>query len=80
MFQRALGRARNDLGTVAEEAKVLLALVDAPEAIELGLGEDLRTTALAHLGIAEMWAGQLGDAEPHLERALAEARRINRPC
>jgi LuxR family transcriptional regulator, maltose regulon positive regulatory protein len=75
----ALARARNDLVTVADEAHRLLAATDATDSIEFGLGEDLRTSVLIDLGIAEMWAGRLEDSERDLERALAEARRINRP-
>jgi len=75
----ALARARNDLVTVADEAQRLLASNESTESIEFGLGEDLRTSVLIDLGIAEMWAGRLRDAERDLERAVAEARRINRP-
>jgi LuxR family maltose regulon positive regulatory protein len=74
-----LARARNDLVTVADEAQQLLAATDAAKSFEFGLGEDLRTSVLTDLGIAEMWAGRLQDAERDLERALAEARRTNRP-
>jgi LuxR family transcriptional regulator, maltose regulon positive regulatory protein len=74
-----LARARNDLQAVAEEAERLVATVEAPEAIQLGLGEDLRTMALTDLGSAEIWAGRLEDAERHLDRGLAEARRTGRP-
>ena len=72
----ALARARNDLGAVAEEAQRLLA---STEATEFGLGEEVRTRVLTDLGIAEMWAGRLEDAERHLEQGLEEARRISRP-
>ena len=72
----SLARARNDLRAVAEEAQRLLA---STEATEFGLGEEVRTSVLTDLGIAEMWAGQLQDAERHLEQGLEEARRIARP-
>ena len=71
-----LARARNDLRAVAEEAQRLLA---STEATEFGLGEEVRTRVLTDLGIAEMWAGRLEDAERHLEQGLEEARRISRP-
>ena len=71
-----LARARNDLRAVAEEAQRLLA---STEATEFGLGEEVRTRVLTDLGIAEMWAGRLEDAERHLEQGLEEARRIARP-
>ena len=72
----ALARARNDLRAVAEEAQRLLA---STEATEFALGEEVRTRVLTDLGIAEMWAGRLEDAERHLEQGLEEARRISRP-
>ncbi len=72
----SLARARNDLGAVAEEAQRLLASTDATE---FGLGEEVRTSVLTDLGIAETWAGRLQDAERHLEQGLEEARRISRP-
>jgi LuxR family maltose regulon positive regulatory protein len=79
LVRLAVGRARNDVDAVAGESDRLVALVDASNAIDLGLGEDLRTKVLANLGIAEMWAGRLREAERDLEQALAEARRIGRP-
>ena len=79
VLRLALARARNDLPAVIEEAQRLLAWADAPEAIEVGVSEDLRTVAVTDLGIAELWAGRLEDAERHLERVLAEAQRIGRP-
>jgi LuxR family transcriptional regulator, maltose regulon positive regulatory protein len=76
-FERfELARARNDLRAVAEEAQRLLASTDATE---FDLGEEVRTRVLTDLGIAEMWAGRLEDAERHLEQGLEEARRISRP-
>jgi LuxR family maltose regulon positive regulatory protein len=73
-----LARARNDIVAVREEAERLLAATEAPDAGGYVLGEDLRALALTYLGIAETWAGQLENAERDLERALAEARRIDR--
>ena len=76
----SLARAHNDVVAAAEEAQRLLAPAQAPQAlIDLGLGEDLQTVALTDLGVAEIWAGRIDDAERHLERALVEARRIGRP-
>ena len=72
----SLARARNDLRAVAEEAQRLLASTDATE---FGLGEEVRTSVLTDLGIAEAWAGRLEDAARHLEQGLEEARRIARP-
>ena len=70
---------RNDYEAVTEEAQRLLASTEATESIEVGFGEDVRVGVLIDLGIAEMGAGRLGDAERDLERALVEARRIGRP-
>jgi LuxR family maltose regulon positive regulatory protein len=72
-------RERNDLQAAAEEAQRLLVAIEHTESIGFGLGEDLRTSVLTELGIAETWAGRPEDAERHLEQALAEARRIDRP-
>ena len=46
---------------------------------QLGLGEELRALALISLGIAELWSLRLDEAEAHLERGVALARRIGRP-
>jgi LuxR family transcriptional regulator, maltose regulon positive regulatory protein len=75
----SLARARNDVDGVAEEARRLLAQAEEWEVFQLGLGEDLRVLALNAMGIAEVWTGRLEDAELHLDRGLAEARRIGRP-
>src|SRR5262249_16628725 len=74
-----LARPPNDVQAVADEAQRLLASTVAAESIEFGLGGDLHTSVLTEIGIAEMWAGRLTDAERDLEAALAEARRIGRP-
>jgi LuxR family maltose regulon positive regulatory protein len=79
LVRQALARGRNDLDAVVAESRRLLQLLEATESIEVGLGEDLRASVLANLGIAEMWAGRVQDAERDLERALTEARRIGRP-
>ncbi len=46
---------------------------------QLGLGEELRALALISLGVAELWSSRLDEAEAHLERGVALARRIGRP-
>jgi LuxR family maltose regulon positive regulatory protein len=74
-----LARQRGDLPTVAEEADRLLAAVEAPDAAQLGLGDDLRALALIGLGTAEVFAGRREDAGRHLEQGVALARRIGRP-
>ena len=74
-----LARRLNDFPAVAEEAQRLLALLKTPDAAQLGLGEDLRATALVSLGIAEIWAHQFEDAERHLTQGVTLARQIGRP-
>jgi LuxR family maltose regulon positive regulatory protein len=75
----SLARQRGDLPAVAEQARRLQAMAEAPDAAQPGLGEDLRALALINLGIAEVWAARDADAEPHLEHGVALARRIGRP-
>jgi LuxR family maltose regulon positive regulatory protein len=72
-------RQRGNLPAVVEEAGRLQAVADDPGATRPGLGEDLRALALIYLGSAEFWAGQINQAERHLERGVALARRIGRP-
>ena len=75
----ALARQRGDLPSVVAEVQQLLAPVEAADAAQLGLGDDLRALALISLGIAEAWAGRMADADRHLEQGVALARRIGRP-
>ena len=72
-------RQRGDLPTVAEEVRRLEALAEAPDATQPALGQDLRALALISLGITEVWTGRFQEAERHLERGVALARRIGRP-
>ena len=74
-----LARQRGNLPAVAEEARRLQALTEAPDAVPAGLGEELRALALVNLGITEYWGGRLAEAEPHLEQGITLARRIGRP-
>jgi LuxR family transcriptional regulator, maltose regulon positive regulatory protein len=74
-----LARRLVDIPVVAEEAQRLLALTEGADAVQLGLGEDLRAAALISLGIAEMWAMRFEDAERHLQQGVALARQIGRP-
>jgi len=75
----SLARRRMDIPAAAEEAQSLLARLKAADAARLGLGEDLRATALISLGTAEIWAFHFEDAEQHLEQGVDLARRIGRP-
>ena len=74
-----LARQRGNLPAVAEEARRLQALTEAPDAVPAGLGEELRALALVNLGITEYWGGRLAEAEPHLEQGITLARKIGRP-
>src|SRR6201986_1657670 len=74
-----LARQRGNLPAVAEEARRLQALTEAPDAVPAGLGEELRALALINLGITEYWGGRLAEAEPHLEQGITLARKIGRP-
>ena len=83
MVRLLLARQRGNPPAVAEEARRLRAIAEAPDtARELalpGLGEELRGLALISLGITEVWAAQFEVAERHLEYGVALARRIGRP-
>jgi LuxR family maltose regulon positive regulatory protein len=72
-------RQRGDLPTMAEEVRRLEALAEAPDATQPALSQDLRALALISLGITEVWTGRFQEAERHLERGAALARRIGRP-
>jgi LuxR family maltose regulon positive regulatory protein len=74
-----LARQRGNLPAVVEEARRLQAAAEAPDPAQFDLGEDLRALALINLGITELWAARLGEAERHLERGVTLARRIGRP-
>jgi LuxR family transcriptional regulator, maltose regulon positive regulatory protein len=79
MVRLLLARQRGNPPAVAEEARRLQAIAEAPDAARPGLGEDLRGLALISLGITEVWAAQFEVAERHLEQGVALARRIGRP-
>ncbi|HWN62238.1 MAG TPA: LuxR C-terminal-related transcriptional regulator [Streptosporangiaceae bacterium] len=79
MVRLLLARQRGNPPAVAEEARRLQAIAEAPDAALPGLGEELRGLALISLGITEMWAAQFEVAERHLEQGVALARRIGRP-
>jgi LuxR family transcriptional regulator, maltose regulon positive regulatory protein len=81
-----------DQWTRAEQAQRLLAAAEAPEAAQpmdaacdAGTGSrgwggaELRTLALLEIGNAETWIGRIGQAERHLDQAVALARRIRWP-
>jgi LuxR family maltose regulon positive regulatory protein len=72
-------RQRGDLPTVAEEVQRLEVLAEAPDTTQPALGQDLRALTLIGLGITEVWTGRFQEAELHLKRGVALARRIGRP-
>ena len=74
-----LARQRGNLSAVAEQARRLQALAEAPEAAQPGLGDELRALALVSLGITEFWAARFEEAQRHLEQGVALARRVGRP-
>jgi LuxR family maltose regulon positive regulatory protein len=73
-----LARQRGDVQAVAEGVEQLQS-ADALDVPQRGLGEELRALALISLGIAELWSLRVHEAEAHLERGVALARRIGRP-
>jgi LuxR family transcriptional regulator, maltose regulon positive regulatory protein len=79
MVRLLLARQRGNPAAVAEQARRLQAIAEAPDAALPGLGEELRGPALINLGITEVWAAQFEVAERHLEQGVALARRIGRP-
>jgi LuxR family transcriptional regulator, maltose regulon positive regulatory protein len=87
MVRLLLARQRGNLPAVAEQARRLQAMAEAPEAAQhdlapaarAGLGEELRALALISLGSAEGWAARFEEAEWHLDQGVALARRIGQP-
>jgi LuxR family transcriptional regulator, maltose regulon positive regulatory protein len=79
MVRLLLARQRGDRPAVAEEARRLQALAEAPETAQAGLGEELRALALISLGSAGYWVARFEEAGRHLEQGIALARRIGRP-
>ena len=73
-----LAALRGDLRAVADEVEPLRS-VDALDVARLGIGEEMRTLALISLGVAELWCSRLPEADEHLARGVALARRIGRP-
>jgi LuxR family maltose regulon positive regulatory protein len=72
-------RQRGNPQAVAEEGRRLQNMAEAPEAAQPGLGEELLALALISLGSTEVWTTWFEEAERHLERGVALARRIGRP-
>jgi LuxR family maltose regulon positive regulatory protein len=70
---------QGDLPALPEQATRLQLAGDAPDAVQPGLGAELRALALIGLADTEIWTGRLEQAEQHLQQAIALARRIGRP-
>jgi LuxR family transcriptional regulator, maltose regulon positive regulatory protein len=79
MVRLRLAWHQGDFAAVPEQARQLLALADAPDASQAGLGDDLRALTLISLGDVETWTGRPDQAHAHLAEAGALARRIGRP-
>jgi LuxR family maltose regulon positive regulatory protein len=79
MVRLLLARQRGNPPAVAEAARRLQAIAEAPDTPLPGLGQELRGLALISLGITEVWAAQFEAAERHLQHGVALARRIGRP-
>jgi len=74
-----LGRQRDQLLVVIEEAQRLLAADHAQGDAQLGVRSEERALGLMALGSAELWAGRVEDAERHLQQSAALGRRLERP-
>ena len=73
-----LARKRSDLRAAVAEARELMDLAEASDAVPRGLAEDVRAVALVSLGEVELAWLRLDEAERHLEQGIAVARRIGR--
>jgi LuxR family transcriptional regulator, maltose regulon positive regulatory protein len=87
-----LSARRGDQRARAEWAQQLLAAAEAAKAAQptagardgglgrwAGGGDELRALALLEIGDAETWTGHIDQSEPHLDQAVALARRIGWP-
>ncbi len=82
-----VARQRGNRPAVAEEARRLQAMAEAPGAAQYdlapaaraSLGQELSALTLISLGSTEFWVARFEEAERHLEQGVAVARRIGRP-
>jgi LuxR family maltose regulon positive regulatory protein len=79
MVRLQAGRVRGDQAAVLDEVRRFRALADTSDAVRPDLGTDLHALALISLGVTEDWTDRLEEAERHLSRSVALARRIERP-
>jgi len=74
----ALARRRGQFAVVTEQVERLCSS-NMDESGDAAHYSALRGAALTNLGIAQMWSGQLDQAERHLSQGADLARRIDRP-
>lgn len=71
----AVARWRGDLDTVGEAFASLDDALAGMSAADRTLAHAHRATGLQNLGVAELWSGEIVDAQRHLEQALSLAQR-----
>jgi LuxR family transcriptional regulator, maltose regulon positive regulatory protein len=72
-------RSRGDLEATVESARAILTPAAGESRADVVSNEDLRVLALMNLGIVELWALRLEDADRHLEEGFELAKEIGRP-
>ena len=75
----ALARQRGDPASALEEMGALREPIEAETVSGLTLSNDAKAVAFMNLGIVELWAFRLDDAQRHLEHGSALAHQIGRP-
>ena len=78
ILRLSLARQRGDLPAAVEESE-LLASGLAQDLAGHGLADELCALTLISVGVAETWSVRMEDADGHLERGVALARRTGRP-
>jgi LuxR family maltose regulon positive regulatory protein len=79
LLRLSVARHRGDLPAAIEETERLHATALAQDPAGHGLTDDVCAMTLINLGIAETWSIRAEEAEGHLERGVALARRTRRP-
>jgi LuxR family transcriptional regulator, maltose regulon positive regulatory protein len=79
VLRLSLARRRGDLPAAVEEARLLLASMEAGGAVQDELRDDLSALAVISLGIAETWSVRYEEADRHFEQGVTLARRVGRP-
>jgi LuxR family maltose regulon positive regulatory protein len=78
MARLGLARQRGNPVAAAEEMRRLEAPAEDPGAARAGLSEDLRAVAVVNLGMAEVLASRIDEAERHLGQGVALAQQTGR--